>query len=273
MMSWRVACVSVLLFSEVLSRPSLLGAAPGSADHHAHGDHHNEDHHQVSQSLDYDYSYDLPEQARSQDNDDYYEDNPDRSYAFQFAGDAYSRDETAQPDGSVQGSYTDGDGVQRTVNYRAGAGIGFEVIDPEVEQMFASFGTKMQPSSPSLSIAPPPPQASPSTRNKAVAQPDSLYGAPPLPSYGEDPLPAYEAELLPSASVNSNQPAGMMMDPSYYFEYKSVDSERSEDADSSGMVVGSYKYKTPGGNDIGMNIFQTGTRFLVCGIQTLLTRF
>ena len=45
-----------MLFSEVLSRPSLLGAAPGS------------------------------EQARFQDNDDYYEDNPDRSYAFQLAG-------------------------------------------------------------------------------------------------------------------------------------------------------------------------------------------
>ena len=38
-----------------------------------------------SHSYDYDYSYNLPEQARSQVTDDYYEDNPDRSYAFQFA--------------------------------------------------------------------------------------------------------------------------------------------------------------------------------------------
>merc|ERR1711892_233213 len=204
MMSWRVTCVSVLLWGEVLSRPSLLGAAPGSTDHfahrehhahedhHAHGDHdgHGEhqagsnDHHQeVSQSLDYNYAYDLPEQARSQDADDYYDDNSDRSYAFQFAGDAYSREETAQPDGSVEGSYsyTGGDGELRTVNYRAGAGIGFEVIDPEVEQMFASFGQKMKASLPSSS-----PQAAPSTRKTAVAQPNSLYGAPPLPSYGEE---------------------------------------------------------------------------------------
>ena len=65
------------------------------------------------------------EQARFQDNDDYYEDNPDRSYAFQLAGDAYSRDETAQPDGSVQGSYsyTDGDGVQRTIGLELVLGL------------------------------------------------------------------------------------------------------------------------------------------------------
>merc|ERR1712106_619700 len=268
MMSWRVNCVIVLLCGEALGRPSLLGAAPGSkhdhgqGDHHGHGDHQahgdhpnhhaheqhgNDHHHEVSQSLDYNYAYDLPEQARSQDTDDYYDENPDRSYAFHFAGDAYSREETAQPDGSVEGSYsyTGGDGELRTVNYRAGAGIGFEVIDAEVEQMFASFWQKMETSLPSSS-----PQAAPSTQNTAVAQPDSLYGAPPLPSYGEEPLPGYEAEPLPSASVNSVQSAGMMMDPSYYFEYKSADSERREDADSSGTVVGSYKYRTAGGNDI-----------------------
>merc|ERR1712106_1315999 len=282
MMGWRVACVSVLLCGEALSRPSLLGAAPGSSDHHSHGDHHghgdhqghgdhhaqvdhkahgdhhgsgHEHHHEVSQNLDYNYEYDLPEQARSQDTDntdDYYDDNPDRSYAFQFAGDAYSRDETAQSDGSVQGSYsyTDGDGVQRTVNYRAGAGIGFEVVDPEVDQMFASFGQKMEPDLPSLNFAPPPPQAAPSTRNTVIAQPDSLYGAPPLPSYGEEPIPSYAAEPIPSPSVNNVQSTGMMMDPSYYFEYKSADSERTEDANSAGVVKGSYKYRTAGGNDI-----------------------
>merc|ERR1712168_1563352 len=266
MMSWRVACVSVLLCGQAFGRPSLLGAAPGHGhDHHGdhahgHGDHHDnhhdnhhgaQHHHEVSQSLDY-YDYDLPEQARSNTDDEYYDEDPDRSYAFQFAGDSYSRDETAQPDGSDQGSYsyTDGNGDLRTVNCRAGAGIGFEVIDPEVDQMFASFGQKMNANSPQLSFAPPPPAPSPNTRNTAVSQPDSLYGAPPLPTYEEAPLPGYEADVLPAASVNSAQPAGMMMDPSYYFEYKSADSERVEDADSSGVVVGSYKYRTAGGNDI-----------------------
>merc|ERR1712115_544330 len=40
------------------------------------------------------------------------------------------------------------------------------------------------------------------------------------------------------------------MDPSYYFEYKSEDSERVEDADSTGSITGQYGYKTVGGNDI-----------------------
>merc|ERR1740124_1472039 len=40
------------------------------------------------------------------------------------------------------------------------------------------------------------------------------------------------------------------MDPSYYFEYKSADGERMEDADSTGAITGSYGYKTAGGNDI-----------------------
>merc|ERR1719245_2824179 len=254
-MSWRVACVSVLLCGQALGRPSLLGAAPG------HGNHHGaQHHHEVSQSLDYSYDYDLPEQARSNTDDEYYDDDPDRSYAFQFAGESYSRDETAQPDGSVQGSYsyTDGNGDLRTVNYRAGAGIGFEVIDPEVDQMFASFGQKMHANTPQKSFRPPPPAPSPDTRTNVLSQPDSLYGAPPLPTYEEAPLltyeeallPGYEADNLPAASVNSAQPAGMMMDPSYYFEYKSADSERTEDADSNGVVVGSYKFRTAGGNDI-----------------------
>merc|ERR1711963_1345486 len=40
------------------------------------------------------------------------------------------------------------------------------------------------------------------------------------------------------------------MDPSYYFQYKSADSERIEDADSSGSVIGSYSYLSPGGEEI-----------------------
>merc|ERR1711963_169196 len=40
------------------------------------------------------------------------------------------------------------------------------------------------------------------------------------------------------------------MDPSYYFKYKSADSERIEDADSSGSVIGSYSYLSPGGEEI-----------------------
>jgi len=89
---------------------------------------------------------------------------------------------------------------------------------------------------------------------------DGLYGAPAeLPSYGEEELPSYGQEELPaytSAAASGSAPSPsvaapmMMMDPSYYFEYKSADSERTEDADSTGSITGKYGYKTAGGNDI-----------------------
>merc|ERR1712086_870115 len=81
---------------------------------------------------------------------------------------------------------------------------------------------------------------------------DGLYGAPAeLPSYGAEELPVYNipaAASAPSPSVAA--PVMMMMDPSYSFEYKSEDSERTEDADSTGSITGKYGYKTAGGNDI-----------------------
>ena len=69
-----------------------------------------------------------------------------------------------------------------------------------------------------------------------------IYGAPAeeLPSYAEE-LPGYE-ELAQADEVVEATTTGMMMDPSYYFQYKSADSERIEDADSSGSVIGSYSY-------------------------------
>merc|ERR1712173_251025 len=55
---------------------------------------------------------------------------------------------------------------------------------------------------------------------------NGLYGAPAeLPSYGEEDLPVYTipaAASSPSSSVSAS--GSMMMDPSYYFEYKSADS-------------------------------------------------
>merc|ERR550532_1753083 len=91
---------------------------------------------------------------------------------------------------------------------------------------------------------------------------NGLYGAPAeLPSYAEEELPGYGVEEVPaynipaaasapSASVASSGSVMMMMDPSYYFEYKSEDSKRVEDADSTGSITGQYGYKTAGGNDI-----------------------
>merc|ERR1712051_460678 len=260
-MGWRVAVFALLLCGSSQSRPSLLGAAPGG-DHH----HHHEAHHEPHQSVDYSYSdYDYqPEEGRSLGaEDEYYEDAaPARAYNFQFQGEEQSRQEEQDEDGLVTGSYSylGADGVQHTVNYRAGAGIGFEIIDPSVDQMFADFGAKVDDPLPVAAVR----DAAPAVVVEAAVDPDALYGAPaaaPDTLYGApaEELPSYAEELptyveLPQDESSAEEveatTSGMMMDPSYYFQYKSADSERVEDADSNGVVVGSYSYLSPGGQEI-----------------------
>merc|ERR1712165_82582 len=262
-MGWRVAVIAVLLCGSSQGRPSLLGAA-GEDHHHHHEEHH---HHEPNQEVEYSYSdYDYqPEEGRSfGSEDEYYEDiTPARAYNFQFEGEEQSRQETQDEDGLVTGSYSylGADGVQHIVNYRAGAGIGFEIIDPSVDQMFAGFGAKMnidplpvaalQDAAPAIVVEAP--AVAPDALYGApaeVAPLDTLYGAPAeeLPSYAEE-LPGYE-ELPQADEVVEATTTGMMMDPSYYFQYKSADSERIEDADSTGSVIGSYSYLSPGGEEI-----------------------
>merc|ERR1711963_534242 len=262
-MGWRVAVIAVLLCGSSQGRPSLLGAA-GEDHHHHHEEHH---HHEPHQAVDFSYSdYDYqPEEGRSLGaEDEYYEDiTPARAYNFQFEGEEQSRQETQDEDGLVTGSYSylGADGVQHTVNYRAGAGIGFEIIDPSVDQMFADFGAKMnieplpvaalRDAAPAIVVEAP--AVAPDALYGApapVAPLETLYGAPAeeLPSYAEE-LPGYE-ELAQADEVVEATTTGMMMDPSYYFKYKSADSERIEDADSSGSVIGSYSYLSPGGEEI-----------------------
>merc|ERR1711971_1417083 len=263
-MGWRVAVSALLLCGSSQSRPSLLGAADGG-DHH----HHHEPHHEPHQAVDYSYSdYDYqPEEGRSLGaEDEYYEDiAPARAYNFQFQEEGQSRQEEQDEDGLVTGSYSylGADGVEHVVNYRAGAGIGFEIIDPSVEQMFAVFGAKkVDDPLPVAAVR----DAAPAVVVEAAVEADSLYGAPAaapdtlygapaeeLPTYSEE-LPSYvELPLEESSSVEvveATTAGVMMMDPSYYFQYKSLDSERTEDADSNGDVVGSYSYLSPGGQEI-----------------------
>nr|XP_045583168.1 sialidase-like [Procambarus clarkii] len=55
----------------------------------------------------------------------------DASYNFAFDSEQYSRSESADADGNVQGTYTvvDDDGTRRTHRFRAGEGIGFETVE------------------------------------------------------------------------------------------------------------------------------------------------
>ena len=239
--------------------------------------------------MDYSYSYSdydyQPEEGRSLGaEDEYYEDSaPARAYNFQFQvcsfgnatfvpglifdptqGEGQSRQEEQDEDGLVTGSYSylGADGVQHIVNYRAGAGIGFEIIDPSVDQMFADFGAKVddplpvaavRDAAPALVVEAPAVAPDALYGAPAAVAPDTLYGAPAeeLPSYSEE-LPSYVELPLDESSSEEVEATttGMMMDPSYYFQYKSADSERTEDADSTGAVVGSYSYLSPGGQEI-----------------------
>ncbi|KAK4310954.1 hypothetical protein Pmani_017510 [Petrolisthes manimaculis] len=54
--------------------------------------------------------------------------NTDASYSFGFESEQYSRTESADADGNVQGTYTvvDDDGTRRTYRFRAGQGVGYE---------------------------------------------------------------------------------------------------------------------------------------------------
>merc|ERR1711971_449806 len=277
-MGWRVAVSALLLCGSSQSRPSLLGAADGG-DHH----HHHEPHHEPHQAVDYSYSdYDYqPEEGRSLGaEDEYYEDiAPARAYNFQFQEEGQSRQEEQNEDGLVTGSYSylGADGVEHVVNYRAGAGICFEIMDPSVEQMFADFGAKkvvdplpvaaVRDAAPAVVVeaavaadslygapaaAPEDVVEADSLYGAPAAAPDTLYGAPAeeLPTYSEE-LPSYvELDESSSEAVEATTTGMMMMDPSYYFQYKSADSERTEDADSNGDVVGSYSYLSPGGQEI-----------------------
>merc|ERR1739846_302481 len=140
------------------------------------------------------------------------EGNADKSFNFQFDGEEYNRQESADQQGTVQGQYSfiDGDGVERQVNYRAGAGIGFVPeadffpVSPEVDAAFSSFGQKTA-SSPSNLAA------------HSIQAPSSLPG----------------------------------VSPNYYFEYAGNDGRRVEDG-VDGVVTGSYAYKTNGGNNINV---------------------
>ena len=94
-----------------MAKPSRLD----HLDHHNH--HHSEDnnhHHHHSDD-------------NNDASEDYYDENPDRSYKFDFEAEGYSREEEADADGTVVGKYTyiDADGVERSLSYRAGANIGF----------------------------------------------------------------------------------------------------------------------------------------------------
>ena len=76
------------------------------------------------------------------DEDDYFDADADASYSFGFRSDEHERDETADQQGNIVGSYSyvDEAGITRTVSYKAGAGLGFvPQADFLPDELAASF--------------------------------------------------------------------------------------------------------------------------------------
>ncbi|XP_063597242.1 uncharacterized protein LOC134773926 [Penaeus indicus] len=138
--------------------------------------------------------------------------SPDGSYSFSYETDDSSRSESADSGLNVQGSYSfrPDDGVQRTVNYRAGSGTGF-----------VAEGSH-------LPVAPTGSGASTASRPVAATKASSST--------------TYSAPSGVASIRSSSSPDG-----SYSFNYKTDDSSRSESADSNLNVQGTYSFKPDDG--------------------------
>jgi len=92
--------------------------------------------------------------------------NADASYSFAFDSEQYSRSESADADGNVQGTYTllDDQGTRRTYRFRAGEGVGFES-----EQVSSSPAASLFPSSSPSAAATSHSPSSPSTYTGSAA--------------------------------------------------------------------------------------------------------
>ncbi|XP_047492345.1 mucin-5AC-like [Penaeus chinensis] len=157
--------------------------------------------------------------------------SPDGSYSFDYKTDDSSRSESADTDLNVQGTYSfrSDDGVQRTVNYRAGSGTGF-----------VAEGSH-------LPVAPLGSGASTASRPAAATRASSptTYSAPSQ-----------------VASVRSSSSP----DTSYSFNYKTDDSSRSEIADSALNVQGSFSFRPDDGIQRTVNYRAgSGTGFVAEG--------
>jgi len=140
--------------------------------------------------------------------------NADGSYRFSYNALSSSRDESADSDLNVKGSYTykAEDGSQRTVNYIAGSDTGFVATGSDV---------------PVPVVVP----VVPVIKTTPVVD---LYSAPPA-APTQYSAPSHTAESSATAEA------------SYNFEYNTGDSERKESADADLNVEGSFSFTADDG--------------------------
>ena len=186
----------------------------------------------------------------------------DPSYNFAYTGDAGNREESADSQGIVTGSYSylSPEGNEILVRYTAGADTGFVIENSE--ELAASVREATNAGAEAAAaravlVAEPLPLAPTSAASDSVviSVPDSLYGAPPaesLPSYQEEIVPPNSLYGAPAESLPSyeEQPAAapqMVMDASFNFAVDEAEHQFEEEADRTGERTGSYSYMAPDG--------------------------
>jgi len=185
----------------------------------------------------------------------------DPSYNFAYAGDAGNREEAADSQGVVTGSYSylSPEGNEILVRYTAGADTGFviENSDELAASVRQATNAGAEATAARAVVAAPLPLASTSAAasdSVVITVPDSLYGAPAesLPSYQEEitaPETLYgaPAEPLPSYQEQPAAPPQMVMDASFNFAVDEEEHTFEEEADRTGERTGSYSYQAPDG--------------------------
>nr|CAD7575645.1 unnamed protein product [Timema californicum] len=136
--------------------------------------------------------------------------NPDGSYSFSYNADDHSRQESADSENNVRGSFSfkaKDDGIERHVNYKAGAATGF-----------VARGSH-------LPVAP---------------SPVTVLGAPALSSsYSALPLDQSSSKEAVNTFSTGKAPSG---DASYSFSYDTDKQSRVESSDAQGNVQGSFSF-------------------------------
>lgn len=146
---------------------------------------------------------------------------PKGQYKFLAAGPDQRRAETTGPDGLTRGSYTylDDQGLQRSVEYIAGPGIGYRVVSSNVGPSI------VPPTIPTFSIPTPPistiwPSASPFEPNLIPSSPTSTIAHPPTTSStGYIDFTSPEIPASSSGGLDYNDIEGLKPPPSQYNPY------------------------------------------------------
>ena len=196
----------------------------------------------------------------------------DASYSFSYNAEDHSRSETSDPDLNVQGSYSfiGDDGQERTLNYVAGTGTGFQAegahlpVAPD-----ADFGNRISSTSSSSSRN----RVSSNTISTSTRQRPSTFRQSQSSSVGASSAHRQQSYQAPSASSSSsnrfstsqsfsgsnnafrassassgnqfeeaNIRSSSSPDGSYSFSYDSSSQSRSESGDNQNNVRGNFAF-------------------------------